>query len=208
MRKNLGRQLAREHPVDADIVISVPDSGNSAALGYANESGIPFEIGLTRNHYVGRTFIQPTQKIRDFSVKVKLNPITSVLKGKRVIVVDDSIVRGTTSRARVSALKKAGAKEVHMRISSPPITHPCYFGIDTPKREKLIAARSKIEEIRHYIGADTLGYLSLSGMLNSVSTYPPEAFCTACFTGKKPLRVKNTSKYSLEDKRIVRVGKC
>ncbi len=194
VRKALGRQLAKEHPVDADIVIAIPDSGNSAALGYAQESGIPFEIGITRNHYIGRTFIQPTQQGRDFNVKLKLNPISAVLKGKRVIVVDDSLVRGTTSKRRVSALREAGAKEVHLRISSPPVVGPCFFGIDTPKREKLIAATTSIEDIRKFVKADTLGYLSLNGMLKSVQEYAPEQFCTGCFTLKYPIRVRQQGK--------------
>ncbi|MFT5171744.1 MAG: amidophosphoribosyltransferase [Candidatus Marinamargulisbacteria bacterium] len=202
VRKRLGATLSREHPVDGDVVISVPDSGNSAALGYANESGIPFELGMTRNHYVGRTFIQPTQKIRDFSVKVKLNPVKSVLKGKRVIIVDDSLVRGTTSRARVSAVREAGATEVHLRISSPPIISPCHFGIDTPKKEQLIATQKSLEEIRKYVGADSLGYLSIKGMMDCVTEYTPDKYCTGCFSAKYPIRVKNKGKYSLEDKRI------
>ena len=161
IRKEFGRQLAREHPVEADIVMAIPDSGNSAALGYAEESGIPFDIGMTRNHYVGRTFIQPDQKIRDFGVKVKLNPIRSALKGKRVVVIDDSLVRGTTSKRRVSAILDAGAKEVHVRISSPPIRNTCHFGIDTPKRQKLIASRKNVHEIMEFIRADSLGFLSI-----------------------------------------------
>lgn len=200
VRKEFGKQLAREYPVSADLVMAVPDSGNSAALGYAEESGIPFEFGMTRNHYIGRTFIEPSQAIRDLEVKIKLNPIKDVLAGKRIVVVDDSIVRGTTSRQRVHALREAGAREVHMRISSPPITGSCYFGIDTPKREKLIASYKKIEEIRKYIGADSLGYLSLDGLLKAAGL-PAEEFCTACFSGDYPIKVKNGfSKHSLERK--------
>jgi amidophosphoribosyltransferase len=202
VRKAFGRALALEYPVEADLVMAIPDSGNSAALGYAEESGIPFEIGMTRNHYVGRTFIQPTQKIRDFAVKVKLNPIREVLAGKRVVVVDDSLVRGTTSKQRVSAIRQAGAKEVHLRISSPPITHPCHFGIDTPKREKLIAAQRSIEEILKYVGADSLGYLSKEQMLNSVKTHVPGEFCTACFDGQYPLKVRDKGKFSLGTRKI------
>lgn len=202
VRKEMGRYLARRFPVDADLVMAIPDSGNSAALGYAEASGIPFEIGMTRNHYVGRTFIQPQQKIRDFGVKVKLNPISSVLKGKRVVVVDDSLVRGTTSKRRVSAIRDAGAKEIHLRISSPPITHPCHFGIDTPDRDKLIASYKTIEEIRDYVGADSLGYLSMEDMLQSVKSYGSDKFCVGCFTGNYPLKVKNKGKYSMESRKI------
>lgn len=198
VRQEFGRQLAREHPIDADIVISIPDSGNSAALGYAAESGIPFEMGITRNHYVGRTFIAPQQNIRDFGVKVKLNPIREILRGKRVIVVDDSLVRGTTSKQRVAAIRDAGAKEVHVRISSPPIVDSCFFGIDTPQRSKLIASRKTIEEIREYVKADSLGYLSTSGMLGCIKEYSPKEFCTGCFTGKYPIKVRNKGKHSME----------
>ncbi len=201
-RKAFGAQLAKEYPVDADIVISIPDSGNSAALGYAEESGIPYEIGMTRNHYVGRTFIQPEQKIRDFYVKVKLNPIQEVLKGKRVIVVDDSLIRGTTSRRRVSALRDAGAVEVHLRISSPPIRFPCHFGIDTPKRSKLIAAQKEVKEIMDYVGADSLGYLTQKGMLDVMKANRPADFCTACFDGKYPVKVRNKGKGQFEGRRI------
>ncbi len=202
VRKSFGRALAMEYPVDADLVMAIPDSGNSAALGYAEESGIPFEIGMTRNHYVGRTFIQPTQKIRDFAVKVKLNPIREVLAGKRVVVVDDSLVRGTTSKQRVAAIRQAGAKEVHLRISSPPITHPCHFGIDTTKREKLIASQKTIDEILKYVGADSLGYLSRDRMLAAVATHHPESFCTACFDGQYPLKVRDKGKFSLGTRKI------
>ncbi len=202
VRKEFGKVLAKEYAIDADLVMSIPDSGNSAALGYSEESGIPFEIGMTRNHYVGRTFIQPEQKIRDFGVKIKLNPIASVLKGKRVVVVDDSLVRGTTSKQRVSAIRQAGAKEVHLRISSPPICFPCHFGIDTPKREKLIAAQKEIEEIRRYVGADSLGYLSLEGMLAAIKTHQPKEFCVGCFNGKYPLKVQNKGKFSVNSRKI------
>ena len=202
VRKEFGKTLAREHPVDADFVMAIPDSGNSAALGYSEEAGIPFEIGMTRNHYVGRTFIQPEQSIRDIKVKIKLNPIASVLKGKRVVVVDDSLVRGTTSRQRVAAIRQAGAKEVHLRMSSPPICFPCHFGIDTPKREKLIAAQKEIEEIRRYIDADSLGYLSLDGMLKAIQTHNPKQICVGCFNGKYPLKVQNKGKFSFESRKI------
>jgi amidophosphoribosyltransferase len=182
VRKALGRELAREHPVEADVVIPVPDSGTSAALGFAEQSGIRYELGLIRNHYVGRTFIEPKQGIRHFGVKVKLNPMPEMLEGRRVVVVDDSIVRGTTSRKIVRMIKGAGAREVHMRISSPPIQWPCYYGIDTPTRKDLIAASHDVDEIRRYLGAESLGYLSLEGMLKAAGSDPTH-FCHACFTG-------------------------
>lgn len=200
IRKAYGRALAAEYPIDADLVMAIPDSGNSAALGYAEASGIPFEFGMTRNHYVGRTFIQPSQKIRDFGVKIKLNPIKQVLQGKRVVVIDDSLVRGTTSKQRVSAIRQAGAKEVHLRISSPPITHPCHFGIDTPKQDKLIASQKTLEDIRKYVDADSLGYLSLEAMLGCMRQYVPTDFCTGCFTGNYPLKVRNKGKFAMERK--------
>ncbi len=202
IRKKMGHVLAREHPVDADLVMAIPDSGNSAALGFSEESRIPFEFGMTRNHYVGRTFIQPEQKIRDFGVKVKLNPIKSVLKDKRVVVVDDSLVRGTTSRQRVATIREAGAKEVHLRICSPPIRFPCHYGIDTPDQSKLIAANKTVSEIMRYMGADSLGYLSQEGMLSVVQAYPPSHYCTACFDGNYPLEVKDKGKYVIETKKI------
>ena len=183
-RKRFGAQLAREHPVDADIVVPVPDSGTFAALGYAQESGIPFEFGLVRNHYVGRTFIEPKQTIRNFGVKVKLNPVREIIAGKRVILIDDSIVRGTTSKKIVRMLKQFGAKEVHMRVSSPPTTGPCYYGIDTPQRRDLIAGSQSVEQIRQFIEADSLGYLSEEGMLSAAGK---GGYCTACFTGKYPV---------------------
>lgn len=182
VRKALGRELAREHPVEADIVIPVPDSGTSAALGFSEQSGTRYEMGLIRNHYVGRTFIEPQQGIRHFGVKVKLNPMREMLEGRRVAVVDDSIVRGTTSRKIVKMIRSAGAREVHMRISSPPIQWPCYYGIDTPTRKELIGATHNVEEICRYLGADSLGYLSLEGMLKATSSDPAQ-FCHACFTG-------------------------
>jgi len=205
VRKAFGKQLAKEHPVDADIVISIPDSGNSAALGYAEESGIPYDIGMTRNHYVGRTFIQPEQKIRDFAVKVKLNPIRSVIEGKRVIVIDDSLVRGTTSKRRVSAIRDAGAKEVHLRISSPPIRFPCHFGIDTPKRAKLIAYEKNVQEIMKYVGADSLGYLSQKGMVDAIRGIEGKHFCLACFDGKYPIKVVNKGKSTFDDQRKIKL---
>jgi amidophosphoribosyltransferase len=185
IRKALGKQLAREAPVEADVVIPVPDSGVPAALGYAEEAGIPFEMGLIRNHYVGRTFIEPQQAIRHFGAKVKLNPVKQFLRGKRVVVVDDSIVRGTTGQKIVTMLKSAGAKEVHVRISSPPTISPCFYGIDTPSKRELIAANQSVEEIRDYLGADSLVYLSLNGLLQTVSP-DSHRFCTACFTGDYP----------------------
>ena len=185
IRKALGKQLAREAPVEADVVIPVPDSGVPAALGYAEEAGIPFEMGLIRNHYVGRTFIEPQQAIRHFGAKVKLNPVKHFLRGKRVVVVDDSIVRGTTGQKIVTMLKSAGAKEVHVRISSPPSISPCFYGIDTPSKRELIAANQSVEAIRDYLGADSLAYLSLNGLLQAVSP-DGHRFCTACFTGDYP----------------------
>ncbi|AJE03368.1 amidophosphoribosyltransferase [Geobacter pickeringii] len=187
VRKEFGRQLAREHQVDADIVIPVPDSGVPAALGYAQESGIPFELGLIRNHYIGRTFIEPQQSIRHFGVKIKLNPVRDILKGKRVVVIDDSIVRGTTSRKIVKMVRNAGAKEVHVRISSPPTSYPCYYGIDTPTRKELISSSHTIDEIRRYITADSLGYLSEEGLLEAVGT-GTNPYCKACFSGGYPIR--------------------
>jgi amidophosphoribosyltransferase len=186
VRKELGRQLARENGVEADLVTPVPDSGVPAAIGYAEESGIPLEFGLIRNHYVGRTFIEPQQSIRNFGVKIKLNAQREVLEGKRVIVVDDSIVRGTTSRKIIRMLRDAGAKEVHMRISSPPTIGPCYYGIDTPTRSELIASTKSVEEIRRSIEADSLAYLSHDGMYVFVKGQT-EGFCDACFSGNYPV---------------------
>jgi amidophosphoribosyltransferase len=192
VRKTLGEQLAREHPVEADVVIPVPDSGVPSAIGYAAALKIPFEMGLIRSHYVGRTFIEPQQSIRHFGVRLKLNPVEAILRGKRVVVVDDSIVRGTTSRKLVKMVRDAGAREVHLRISSPPTEWPCYYGIDTPTRRELIASSHSVLEIARYVTADTLGYLSLDGMLAAVSgkaapaAGEPESrgFCHACFSGK------------------------
>ena len=185
-REQLGRALAREAPADADIVVPVPDSGVSAAMGYAAESGIPFRFGLIRNHYVGRTFIEPQQHVRDFGVKLKLNPVRSVLQGKRVVLIDDSIVRGTTSRKIVRMIRQAGASEVHMRISCPPTISPCYYGVDTPSKRQLIAANKSVEEIREYIGADSLAYLSLEGLKRACGDGEKTTYCTACYTGKYP----------------------
>ncbi|HEX9652777.1 MAG TPA: amidophosphoribosyltransferase [bacterium] len=185
-RRKLGKNLALEHPVDADIVIAVPDSSNTAALGFARRSGLKFEIGLIRNHYVGRTFIHPEQTDRDFKVRVKFNPIEGVLKDRRVVIVDDSIVRGTTLKQLVKMLRRAGAKEVHVRVSSPPIISPCFYGMDFPTKEELIASTKTVEEIKDHLGVESLGYLSLEGMVSAVSE-SQKGFCTACFTGKYPL---------------------
>ena len=183
VRVKLGRNLAKEHPVPADVVISVPDSGNSAAIGYARESGIPYDRGFIRNHYVGRTFIQPRQSERITGVDVKLNVVKAVVKGRRVIVVDDSIIRGTTSRGRIRLLRKHGAKEIHMRISCPPTRHPCFYGIDFPTTTELLAADRDIEGIRQFLDVDSVGYVSIEGLLASVSG-PRENYCTACWSGE------------------------
>jgi amidophosphoribosyltransferase len=185
----MGRELAREAPVDADIVIGVPDSATAAAIGYANESGIPYAEGLVKNRYVGRTFIRPDQRLREQGVKLKFNPLRQVIDGKRLIVVDDSIVRGTTTPKVVQMLRNAGAASVHMRICAPPIVHPCHFGIDMATQWELIASRQEIEEIRRHIGADSLAYLSLDGLMRAVEQ-PKESFCTACFTGEYPMPVQ------------------
>jgi amidophosphoribosyltransferase len=185
-RLKMGARLAREAPAAADIVVPVPDSGLFAAMGYSRESGLPLEFGMVRNHYVGRTFIEPKQSIRNFGVKIKLNPVRDLLEGKRVVLVDDSIVRGTTSRKIVRMIREAGAAEIHLRISAPPTQWPCHYGIDTPTREELIASHHSIEEIRQFIEADSLAYLSLEGMLASVSG-PADSYCTACWTGDYPV---------------------
>ena len=183
-RKDMGKELARIKPVEADMVIPVPDGGVPSAIGYSQESGIPYEMGIMRNHYIGRTFIEPTQEMRDLKVKMKLSPMTDIIKGKRVIVIDDSIVRGTTSKRIVRMLKEAGASEVHMRVSSPPTTDPCYYGVDTPDKENLIAANMTTEEICDFIEADSLAYLDEPALLRSVNASKDENYCTACFTGK------------------------
>ncbi len=185
-RDQMGRQLARESGVPADVVVPVPDSGVTAALGYAEEAGIPFRFGLIRNHYVGRTFIEPEQRVRDFGVRLKLNPVHNLLEGKRVILIDDSIIRGTTSRKIVRMVRGAGATEVHLRISCPPTISPCFYGVDTPSKKELIAANNSIEEIRHYIEADSLAYLSLDGLLQCVRDENNVGYCTACYTGNYP----------------------
>ena len=188
VRKKLGARLAVEYPVEADMVIPVPDSGVPAAIGYAQQSGIPFEKAIVRNHYVGRTFIEPKDSIRHFGVKIKLNAIRDIIKGKSVVVVDDSIVRGTTSRKIIKMIRSAGAKEVHMRISSPPTVCPCFYGIDTPRIEELIASTQSVEEINEYITSDTLGYLSVEGLYRAVAE-AGGSYCDACFTGKYPVVV-------------------
>ena len=198
VRQELGAQLAREHPVDADMVIGIPDSSTAAAVGYARESGIPYSEGLVKNRYVGRTFIEPEQRMRDLGVRQKFNPLVEVIKGQRLVVVDDSIVRGTTTPHVVSLLYKAGAKEVHMRVCAPPIKHPCYMGVDMASREELIAAKKKIDQIRRFVGADSLGYLSVKGLMKVVGG-SKGGFCDACFTGNYPVPVQlELSKLVLE----------
>ncbi|MHB9093823.1 MAG: amidophosphoribosyltransferase [Eubacteriales bacterium] len=197
VRREMGRQLAREYPVEVDIVISVPDSGTAAARGYSEESGIPFEEGLMKNRYIGRTFIQPNQEMRELAVRLKLNPIKNVLRGKRVLMVDDSIVRGTTSGKMVSMLKSSGAEEVHMCVSSPPIIHPCYYGIDISIRKELIASEMSVDGVRKFIGADGLHYLSQEGLLKVFGKKMPQCtFCTACFDGDYPIEIPMPDKQS------------
>ncbi len=185
-REEMGRQLVRESHVEADLVVPVPDSGVTAAIGYAAESGIPFRFGLIRNHYVGRTFIEPEQRVRDFGVKLKLNPVRNLLEGKRIILVDDSIIRGTTSRKIVRMVRAAGAKEVHLRISCPPTISPCFYGVDTPRKKDLIAANNSVEEIRRFIEADSLAYLSLDGLQKACDGGEGNQYCVACYTGNYP----------------------
>jgi amidophosphoribosyltransferase len=201
-REELGRQLAREAPAEGDLVVPVPDSGVTAAMGYASESGIPFRFGLIRNHYIGRTFIEPQQTVRDFGVKLKLNPVRSLLEGKRVVLIDDSIVRGTTSRKIVRMVRSAGAKEVHLRISCPPTISPCFYGVDTPSKKELIAANKSVEEIRQYIGADSLAYLSLEGLKKACGEGEKTTYCSACYTGSYP-----TSWVDVEEIQPAGVGK-
>ena len=198
VRKKLGARLAEESPVKGDFVMPIPDSGNYAALGFAERMGLPFEMGMIRNHYVGRTFIQPSQSVRDFGVKVKLNPVRDLLKGKRIVVIEDSIVRGTTSRTRIKALRDAGAKEVHMRVSCPPHRFPCHYGIDFPTQSELIAYSRSVEEIRKFIGLDSLAYLSLEGMVQAMPQ-PGDSFCLACYSGHYPVQISSEAdKFSLE----------
>ena len=206
VRRRLGRLLAAEHPVEADIVIGIPDSANTATLGYAEESGLRFEIGLIRNHYVGRTFIDPHQQIRDLDAKVKFNPVKGVLNGRRVVVVDDSIVRGTTSKKLVKLIRSAGAKEVPFRVSSPPLVSPCYYGIDMPTKKELIAGRMSIKEMEEYLGVDSLRYLSIEGML-SMKSLPDINFCSACFSGNYPIKIPEVNgKYRLQVRSAVKAG--
>ena len=203
VRVEMGRQLAREFPIPADIVVPVPDSGNCAGLGYSLESGIPYEMAFIRNHYVGRSFLQPTQLIRDFNVRVKLNLIPELVKDKRVIIVDDSIVRGTTCKARVNNLKEAGAKEVHVLVSCPPHMNPCVYGIDFPDRKKLMAANYSIDEIRNYLSADSLGYLSQDGMVQATGL-PKEDFCMACYDGNYPVHYDPKLEKNIMERRRAR----
>lgn len=206
LREAMGRQLAREHPVDADLVMGVPDSATAAGLGYAQESGIPYREGLLKNRYVGRTFIEPDQRLRELGVKLKFNPLPDILAGKRVVVVDDSIVRGTTTPRVVRMLRRAGAKEIHLRICAPPIHHPCFFGVDMATRWELIAAQKTVPEIRDFVGADSLGYLSVPGLLRAVGQ-PADIFCLACFTGDYPIPVQLAlDKLAFEEKTSVRVS--
>ena len=204
VRVDMGRQLAREYPIEADLVIPVPDSGNCAALGYSLESGIPFEMAFVRNHYVGRSFLQPSQLIRDFNVRVKLNLISELVQDKRVIIVDDSIVRGTTCKARVNNLKEAGAKEVHVLVSCPPHMHPCVYGIDFPDRSKLMAASHSRDDIRRYLSADSLGYLSEDGMVTA-TRLPKESFCMACYDGNYPVNYDPLADKHIMERRRSRV---
>lgn len=192
-RKNFGKSLARENPVPVDIVVPVPDSGVPAAIGYSMESGIPFELGIIRNHYVGRTFIQPHQSIRNFGVKIKLNPQSAILSGKRVVVIDDSLVRGTTSKKIIGLVRAAGAKEVHMRVAAPPTIGPCFYGVDTPQKSQLIASQQSVEEIRKYINADSLAYLSMDGLMTSLKATKSK-YCAACFDGDYPTSLFNLDK--------------
>ncbi len=199
-REEMGRRLARESPVEADFVVPIPDSGTSAAVGYSKESGIPFSLGLIRNHYVGRTFIEPQQSIRNFGVKLKLNPVRHIVAGRRVVLVDDSLVRGTTSRKIVGIVRDAGATEVHVRISCPPTIASCYYGVDTPDKNDLIANRMTVEEIREYIGADSLAYLSLKGLQGSVADSGRGEYCYSCYTGQYPTKLVQVDQF-VEDHR-------
>jgi amidophosphoribosyltransferase len=197
-RKKLGNQLAKEHPADADVVIPVPDSGTSSAIGFANQSGIPFDMGLVRSHYVGRTFISPSQSLRELQVNLKLAVVKEIVAGKRIVVVDDSIVRGTTTRGKMQALREAGAKEIHMRVSCPPIRYPCFYGVDFPTKEELVANKKTLDEIRDFLGVESLGYLSLAGMLACASK-PKDNYCTACWNGKYRIPVDiSLNKFTME----------
>ncbi len=197
-RRESGAQLAREHPVDADLVMPVPDSGTSAAIGFAKESGLPFEMGFVRSHYIGRTFISPSQDLRDLGVKLKLAVIKSVVENQRIVVVDDSVVRGTTTRGKIRSLRKAGAKEIHLRIACPPIISPCYYGVDFPTKEELLANNKTLEEIRDFLGVDSMGYISLDGLV-SCASLPDDHYCTACWSGKYRIPIETVvNKFSME----------
>jgi amidophosphoribosyltransferase len=197
-RKRLGAQIAKEHPVDADVVVPVPDSGTSSAIGYSRQSGIPFDMGFIRSHYIGRTFISPRQDMRDLAVKLKLAVVKEVVKDKRVIVVDDSIVRGTTTKGKINALRRAGAKEVHMRVSCPPIRYPCFYGVDFPTKEELLANGRDMQQIKEFLDVDSIGYISLEGML-SCASLPKEHYCTACWTGNYPIPIQTVvNKFTME----------
>jgi amidophosphoribosyltransferase len=197
-RKKLGKRLAIEHPADADLVMPVPDSGTSAAIGYSEQSGLPFEMGMVRSHYIGRTFISPSQDLRELQVSLKLAVVKEAVAGKRIVLVDDSIVRGTTTRGKIRAIRQAGAKEVHMRVSCPPIRHPCFYGVDFPTKEELLANNRNFEEIREFLEVDSIGYISLEGML-SCASQPPDHYCTACWTGKYRIPVDiAVSKFVME----------
>ena len=205
-REQLGRRLSREAPVEADVVVPVPDSGVQAAMGFSAESGIPFQLGLIRNHYVGRTFIEPEQRVRDFGVRLKLNPVRYLLDGKRVVLIDDSIVRGTTSKKIVRMVRNAGAVEVHVRISCPPTIAPCFYGVDTPNKQQLIAANKSVDEIREYIGADSLAYLSLEGMKEACGEGERTTYCTACYTGKYPTKLVDVEEIQPATEPVVKNG--
>ncbi|HLB73865.1 MAG TPA: amidophosphoribosyltransferase, partial [Sedimentisphaerales bacterium] len=197
-RKKLGRQLAIEHPADADVVIPIPDSGISAALGFAERSGIPFDMGMVRSHYIGRTFISPEQSLRELAVNLKLQVIKEVVRGKRIVVVDDSIVRGTTTRGKIRALRQAGAKEIHMRVSCPPIRYPCFYGVDFPTKEELLANNRDLDQIKEFLGVDSIGYISLNGLLGC-ATFPSDHYCAACWSGKYPIPVDiAVNKFAME----------
>jgi amidophosphoribosyltransferase len=198
VRKKCGRQLAHEHPAHADIVIPVPDSGTSAAIGYADETGIPFDMGFVRSHYVGRTFLAPSQDMRDLAVRLKLAVVKEVVKGKRVVVVDDSIVRGTTTKGKIKSIRQAGATEIHMRVACPPVANPCFYGVDYPTKAELLAGNKTLDEIRDFLHVDTIGYLSVDGMLSCVSL-PDDHYCTACWSGQYKLPVNTiVNKFSME----------
>ena len=198
VRKKCGEQLAREYPVDADIVIPVPDSGTSSAIGYAKESGIPFDMGFVRSHYIGRTFLAPSQELRDIAVKLKLTVIKHVVKDKRIVVVDDSVVRGTTTKGKIRSLRQAGAKEIHLRIACPPVANPCFYGVDFPTKEELIASSRTMKEIKEFLEVDSIGYLTTEGMLSCVRL-PADHYCTACWTGEYRIPINSVvNKFTME----------